>query len=216
VYRLQQLRAKTLAPTNPDHDAHFVGIFLAMAQRHFYNTPPPSSRRDSQWSPGNARPPRPNFQDIKLRILSHDNETAEFLVYTGHVTAKFLERFHDPNRVPQDDNEEGVPGIKIEYTRVPIWPILGLRERLGKAFGEDMVGAFDADEIKTWEDEDETEEQEEEQEQEEEINTNGKRKREAYNDVFNGSFEEESDEEAVLTREKRRRLSEAAPVGLVV
>jgi hypothetical protein len=83
VHRLQQLRAKILIPANADHDTHFVGIFLAMAQRHFYNAPPPSARRESQWSPGNQHPPQPNFQDIKLRILSHDNDTAEFLVYTG-------------------------------------------------------------------------------------------------------------------------------------
>ncbi|KAI9170909.1 hypothetical protein HJFPF1_00386 [Paramyrothecium foliicola] len=211
VYRLQQLRAKTLIPANSDHDAHFVGIFLAMAQRHFYNAPPPSARKGSQWYPSNQHPPQPNFQDLKLRILSHDNDTAEFLVYTGHVTAKFLERFHNTHQVPQEEGEE-VPGIKIEYTRVPIWPILGLRERLGKAFGQDIVGSFNSEEIKTWDEEDEVEDVEEETD---EVQGNGKRKREALSEVFNGSFDSDSEDESVL-QEKRRRLSEAAPVGLVI
>ncbi|KAH6879786.1 hypothetical protein B0T10DRAFT_496050 [Thelonectria olida] len=32
--RLQQLRQRQLAPSNSDQDAYFIGIFLAMAQRH--------------------------------------------------------------------------------------------------------------------------------------------------------------------------------------
>ncbi|KFA80429.1 hypothetical protein S40288_07048 [Stachybotrys chartarum IBT 40288] len=151
VRNLQQLRLKMLIPSNSDKDPYIVAMFLAMAQRHFYAAPPPSSRRNSQWSPGNKRPQCPNFQDIKLKILTHEKEAAEFIVYTGHLSAKFLERFHNPRKVPTGEEGSEPAGIKIEYTRVPIWPILGLRERLGKAMGEKIVGAFDPNQIETWE-----------------------------------------------------------------
>ncbi|KAM6538358.1 hypothetical protein FALCPG4_000232 [Fusarium falciforme] len=113
--------------------------------------PPMTGRRDSRLSPGQGIPPCPNFRDLKLRILTHDTDTSEFIVYTGYVTKDFLEKFHDPFKAPPDDDDAEVTGIKIEYTRVPIWPILGLRERLGKALGQDVVGAFNPDEIETWE-----------------------------------------------------------------
>ena len=199
VWRLQQLRAKMLIPSNADHDAHFVGIFLAMAQKHFYAPPALSSRRDSPMSPDKKIPPCPNFQDITLRILTHDTETAEFLVYTGHITAKFLEKFHNPFKNP--DDEEQTSGIKIEYTRVPIWPILGLRERLGKALGEEVVGQFNPEEVETWE-------------VDREKHETGKRKREVLTEVFNNSFSSESEDEPSLTA-KKRCLSEGTPSGVV-
>ncbi|KAM5527767.1 hypothetical protein FOXYSP1_19640 [Fusarium oxysporum f. sp. phaseoli] len=151
VFRLQQLRARMLVPLNSDHDAHFVGLFLGMAQKHFYPSPPITGRRDSRMSPEQGIPPCPNFHDLKLRILTHDTDTLEFIVYTGYITKEFLEKFHDPFKAPLDDDDAAVSGLKIEYTRVPIWPILGLRERLGKALGQEVVGAFNPDEIKTWE-----------------------------------------------------------------
>jgi hypothetical protein len=237
VWRLQQLRSKLLTPANSDQDAYLVGVFLAMAQRHFYATPPSSPRRDYQWLPGESHPPQPEFRDLKLRILSHDTETAEFLLYTAHVTAKFLERFHHTHDAPKVDGEKDVQGLKIEYTRVPIWPILGLRERLGKALGEDVVGPFDPEEITTWEEDgDDVEEKlpgtdiievqfpdtepffddDKDEAEDERLEANKKRKREALSEVFNGSFDSDSEDETV-EREKRRRLSSATPaVGLVV
>ncbi|KAH7231375.1 uncharacterized protein BKA55DRAFT_524988 [Fusarium redolens] len=151
VFRLQQLRARMLVPSNLDHDAHFVGIFLGMAQKHFYPSPLINGRRDSRISPEQGIPPCPNFHDLKLRILTHDTDTLEFIVYTGYVTKEFLEKFHDPFKAPLDDDDAAVSGLKIEYTRVPIWPILGLRERLGKALGQEVVGAFNPGDIETWE-----------------------------------------------------------------
>lgn len=202
VRRLQQLRAKQLVPADSDHDAHFVAMFLAMAQKHFYTTPPASSRREISMLPGKEIPPCPDFHDVTLRILTHDTDTAEFIVYTGHVTAEFLERFHYPCRVPSNDEEAEVKGIKIEYTRVPIWPILGLRERLGKALGQDVVGQFDPDEIEKWESDSGQ-------------NNGVKRKREALSEVFNESFEQESDDEPALSA-KKRCLREGAPIGVVM
>ncbi|GKU14446.1 unnamed protein product, partial [Fusarium langsethiae] len=144
----QQLRACLLTPSNPDHDAHFVGIFLGMSQRHFY---PVIRKRESRMSTEQGIPPCPEFHDLNLWILTKDTETSEFIVYKGNRTKEFLEKFHDPSKAPADDGEAGVSGLKIEYTRVPIWPILGLGERLGKALAEDVVGASDPEEMETWE-----------------------------------------------------------------
>ncbi|KAK2593512.1 hypothetical protein QQS21_008778 [Conoideocrella luteorostrata] len=145
VFRLRQLHPKALSPANSDHDAYFVAILIAMAQHHFYRAPEPSFCRDSRWS--SEHPP---FKDITLRILTHDDAPGEFIVYTGHVSASFLDRFHDPSKTPMNDDNKA-PGIKIEYTRIPIWPILGLRERLGIAVGKEIVGEFDASELEPWE-----------------------------------------------------------------
>ncbi|EXL65439.1 hypothetical protein FOPG_18333 [Fusarium oxysporum f. sp. conglutinans race 2 54008] len=126
-------------------------FFLGMAQKRFYPSPPITGRRDSRMSPEQGIPPCSNFHDLKLSILTHDTDTLEFIVYTGYVTKEFLENFHDPFKAPLNDDDAAVSGLKIEYTRVPIWPILGLRERLGKASGQEVVGSFNPDEIKTWE-----------------------------------------------------------------
>ncbi|CAG9948174.1 unnamed protein product [Clonostachys rosea f. rosea IK726] len=136
MFRLQQLRGRMLVPSNSDHDAHFVGVFLGMAQKHFYPSLRITSRRDLRISP---------------EILTYDTDTLEFIVYTGYVTKEVLEKFHDLFKAPLDDDDAAVSGLKIEYTRVPIWPILGLRERLGKALGQEVVGAFNPGEIETWE-----------------------------------------------------------------
>ncbi|KAJ6439466.1 fungal specific transcription factor domain-containing protein [Purpureocillium lavendulum] len=216
VFRLQQARSRLLIPADPDHDVQFVAIFLAMAQRHFYNAPPPSSRRDSQWSPAPSKTnlPCPQFEDIKLHILTHDVDEAEFIVYTGHVTAKFLERFHDPLKAPRDETGR-VPGLKIEFMRVPIWPILGLRERLGKALGEGIVGSFDPTEMETWETPADTDllsggaDGRESQ-------SNGKRKREALSEVFNASFDEESDADEDEDVGVKKRCLEGSPLSVMV
>ncbi|QUC21332.1 uncharacterized protein UV8b_05575 [Ustilaginoidea virens] len=208
VARLQQLRAKALLPTNPDHDAHFVAIFLAMAQRHFYGAPAPSSRRDSQWSPSKGAPQRPSFRDVKLRILTHNNDRAEFMVYTGHVTAQFLDRFHEPWKAPQLDGDGVPPGIRIEYTRVPIWPILGLRERLGRALGEEIVGQFDPTRMETWD-----------VDAESGATKDQKRKRQVPSKVCSGSSLEEgteSEKQHSPVKVKRRRLPEGSAIGVAV
>ncbi|KAF4955930.1 hypothetical protein FSARC_11709 [Fusarium sarcochroum] len=202
VFRLQQLKARMFVPSNSDHDAHFVGIFLGMAQKHFYLTPPITGRRDSRMSPKKGIPACPNFQDLKLRILTHDTDTSEFIVFTGYVTKGFLDKFHDPFKAPLDDEDATVSGLKIEYTRVTIWPILGLRERLGKALGQDVVGAFDPDEMETWEKDPEKQGGE-------------KRMREDLLEVTSSSFEEESKEEPA-TAAKKLCLNENTPVGVVM
>ncbi|KAH6980470.1 hypothetical protein EDB80DRAFT_825864 [Ilyonectria destructans] len=150
VERLVQLLTKPLVPSNLNHDAYFVAIFLAMAQKHFYPSPPPSTRRESPMNPQRDIPPSPKFQDLTLYILTHDTDMQDFIVYTGYVTKEFLERFHNPFKGPLGEKVIERSGIRIEYARVPIWPILGLRERLGKALGYSVVGNFDVDKMETW------------------------------------------------------------------
>ncbi|PWI65094.1 hypothetical protein PCL_07393 [Purpureocillium lilacinum] len=134
VFRLQKAKAKRTIPEIPDHDVQFAAIFLAMAQRHFYPTPPASSTRDSFWTtnlPGTPIP-RPNLDNITLHILTEGDDV--LIVYKGHVTRKFLERFHNPFAAPRD--EEGlVCGMHIEYTRVSMKPYLDPQD-LGRALGD--------------------------------------------------------------------------------
>lgn len=209
VWRLQRLRSKMLNPSNDDHDPHLAGIFLAMAQRHFYGLPSPSTRNGQVWEPRETTL-NPTFHNLTLRILTHDNDTAEFIIYTATVTAAFLQRFHDPFNTPEDESGN-VPGMDIQLTRVPIWPILGLRERMGKALGQEIVGPFNQDEIERWEDDGD--------DGDDTPTMSGKRKRKALSEVLNGSFEDDTnDDEAdgpTLTA-KKRRLREGSAVGLVV
>ncbi|OAA41280.1 hypothetical protein NOR_05358 [Metarhizium rileyi] len=206
LQRLMQLQLKTILPANSDHDAHLVAIFLAMAQPHFYRLSLSSMLNFPSIRRGMLR--RPGFEEIKLRILTHDSETGEFIVYTGHITSKFLERFYDPFTAPSsEEGEDGVQGIKIDYSRVPIWPILGLRERLGLGLGEEIVGPFDPSEMETWEHDPEDPEL-----------TGAKRKREFSSDVlngglFDGSFgkETDNDEKRPLKKQSSR---EGSPTGV--
>ncbi|RDA84833.1 hypothetical protein CP532_3155 [Ophiocordyceps camponoti-leonardi (nom. inval.)] len=195
VLRLQIARSKSLMPANPNHDSHFVAIFLAMAQRHFYPLLAPSPRKEVRW--WSSKGLRPDFKDVKLRLLTHDEATGEFIVYTARVTANFLEKFDRPRETPLDADGNAA-GLDIEYTRVPIWPILGLRERLGKALGQDMVGSFDTTKMETWDEEDEVKGR-----------TKAKRKRATF-----GMSEEATDDDEGLVI-KRRRLVENSPVGVV-
>ncbi|CAI6098651.1 unnamed protein product [Clonostachys chloroleuca] len=215
VQRLQQLRSKMLMPANPDQDPHLVGIFLAMAQRHFYGLPTTHGRRFSPWRPPKEISTRPNFRDLKLRILTHDIETSEFIIYTAVVTAQFLDRFHNPFRVPAGSDESELPQMDISYTRVPIWPILGLRERFGKALGQDVVGYFSPDKVETWEVDPEPTEPTASVEPTAAV----KRKHESLNDVLNVNYEGETSEseadEPALSA-KKRCLSEGSPIGVVV
>ncbi|KAF5973463.1 hypothetical protein FBULB1_8288 [Fusarium bulbicola] len=151
---------------------------------------------------GQGISPSPNFHDIKLKILTYDTDASEFIVYTGHITKEFLEKFHDPFKAPLGDDDAVVSGLKIEYTRVSIWPILGLRERLGKALGQEIVGMFNPDEIETWE-------------KDPEKPTAEKRKRDDLTKVVISCSKEETEEEPAIVS-KKRRLNEGTPVDLVM
>lgn len=189
VSNLQKLRSKRLVPEDSDHDSYLVAIMTAIAQSQCY---PPrlgsssrsSSQKSSQGSSGptEASRPQPEFRDVPVRLLSQDNDAAEFVVYSTIVTAAFLKRFSEPTKAPStDDFLTG--GLRVDVTRVPIWPVLGLKERLASALGTEIAGegcsqAADA-EIETWESE---------QERKMRLN-NLKRRREALSEVFSTSFD---------------------------
>ncbi|KKY31013.1 hypothetical protein UCDDA912_g09054 [Diaporthe ampelina] len=125
----------------------------------------------------------PEFRDVPVKIITQDQGAAEFVIYSAVVTAVFLKRFACPSKAPKvTDMQDG--GLNIKVTRVQIWPVLGLKERLAKALGTEIAGelachdAADTD-IETWE-----------TEQERAFRLgNLKRKREALSEVFNKSFE---------------------------
>lgn len=66
------------------------------------------------------------------------------------MPAAFLTMFHEPHKTPKGDSE-----VKIGYTHVPVWPVLGLKERLGQALGREVVGDFDPHNMETFPDEEE-------------------------------------------------------------
>ncbi|PSR80843.1 hypothetical protein BD289DRAFT_53427 [Coniella lustricola] len=155
VANLQRLRSKRLVPAKADHDSFIVATMLAMAQSRCY---PPGSRfpsrnssfRSSQSTeaPSEDEPQQPVFRDVPVIILSQDSDTAEFVVYKAVVSTSFLKRFAEPTKAPVAKG-----GLEIEVTRVPVWPVLGLKERLAQAM--DLFGAasldFSDDEFETWE-----------------------------------------------------------------
>ncbi|KAL1838498.1 hypothetical protein VTJ49DRAFT_2605 [Mycothermus thermophilus] len=154
VARLQKLRAKMLVPADPAEDPYIIAIMLAMAQAHCYRESPSSSRASSQTS--SSSPPSsngrrtvrvapPSFRDVRVQIITHDEGSDAgsdpcLYVYTATVTATFLERFFSPHKAPRPrPGEDPTAGIDIACTPVNIWPVLGLRERLARALGDEIA-----------------------------------------------------------------------------
>ncbi|KAI1745287.1 hypothetical protein F4680DRAFT_401689 [Xylaria scruposa] len=131
VLRLQALRAKLLTPKNADEDPHYLGLMVAMAQQYVYTNLKAAT---------NFKP-----RDVEVRVLAVAEEDNAFVVYTGIVPAALLSMFHEPDTAPTSNSE-----VIISHARVPVWPVLGLKERLGKALGPDLVGHFDDDTIDTF------------------------------------------------------------------
>ncbi|RYP19857.1 hypothetical protein DL765_003111 [Monosporascus sp. GIB2] len=185
VHRLQALRSKMLMPKNQDEDQYILAVMITLAQQAAYS---------ETASSGATFHPR----DLKIRVLSTSEDDDAFIVYTGIVPAAFLRMFHEPEKAPPGDTK-----IHISYAQVPIWPVLGLKERLGQALGSEVVGDFDALNMETYEDElpptPET--------------PSPKRRREVLTEVFNASFSEDRDSDSpVEMLGKRRRLEEAGSV----
>lgn len=168
VANLQRLRSKRLIPQNVDHDPYLVAIMIAVAQWHCY---PPSSRSAStsssqRSSQGSQSGPdtysqRPEFRDVPVKIITQDSITAEFVIHSAVVTAAFLKRFACPFKAPHAEDPLG-GGLNIEVTKVQIWPVLGLKERLAKALGPEIAGGLACSDIvdgdvETWETEQERE-----------------------------------------------------------
>ncbi|KZL64681.1 hypothetical protein CI238_11857 [Colletotrichum incanum] len=150
VERLNKLSYKTFAPLNAHQDPFLAGVTLALAQRPFYHEPRPPAAKSSH-----SLAVSPSFNDkvhdVAVHILTIDDRDPDvpyFIVHDGVVTEALLRKFHNPVENPQPTGE--ADGMRIEYTRVPIWPVLGLKERLGKALGKDIVGDFNEDHIEMW------------------------------------------------------------------
>ncbi|KAI8957949.1 hypothetical protein F5Y11DRAFT_337926 [Daldinia sp. FL1419] len=218
IYRLQKLRSERLVPKNPDEDHYILALILGMAQQHVYGN----------MITGEDFVPK----DVEVRVLIVSKDDSSFVVYSSVVPAAFLSMFHQPGKSPQGDTK-----ITIEYQHVPIWPVLGLRERLGQALGKDLIGEFDVDRMETFGGElrDNLEEGNNISLDEElgialqelhkkdystpssaRIGLSPKRKREIFSEVFNGSFSEDCESSGYPSEllAKRRRLEEGR-VGVV-
>lgn len=126
IYRKRQL-------TN---DVYLVSVFLAMAQSYWMGQPPLKEGQPTLRFPKPL--PQQYFGNTKMTILSFDDETAEFIVYTGFVTGDFLRRFYAPAE-KSFHLKRLVPGIKIEVRRVPVRPVQTFQDRLGTALGQSII-----------------------------------------------------------------------------
>lgn len=157
VQRLQHLRSRQLIPSDENHDSHYLAIMLAMAQSYFYSGA--CSKASSQASPrfGGGKvleDPPPSFANVTVHLITNADDTAEFVVYKAEITSTFLERFAHPTKAPAEDVDSG---LDITFHRVPVWPILGLKERLARALGQEIAGDLamheydgESDYIETW------------------------------------------------------------------
>lgn len=195
VSSLQKLRSKRLVPATRGHDAYLVAVMLAIAQSQCYPSRSSklpsrfSSQRSSQQSMDEPLEPQPKFRDIPVRLLSQDTDAAEFIVYSTTVTTDLLRRFDDMSWAPHVKKEQN-RDLRIEVTRVPIWPLLGLKERLAEALGEDISSevcqTLANTDIETWE-----------TEEERGLRLGSlKRKRVALPDLYNKSFDFEGSDSA--------------------
>lgn len=166
VTNLQGLRSKRLTPKDPDHDPYIIAVMIAVAQSQCY---PPSSRSSSKSSSqkssqGSQRgyqtySPQPNFRDVPVTIITQDYNEAEFVIQSAVVTAALLKRFAFPSKAFRAvDSLSG--DLDVEVTKVPVWPVLGLKERLAKALGPELAGDLACsdisdEDIETWETEQE-------------------------------------------------------------
>lgn len=146
VRRLNKLSYSKAVLSSTKEDPSLAAVILVLAQRPFYREPMPSTNGSSVSSPAFSSLKEPKFHDITVHILTvDDNEPSSpcFTVYKGLVTKELLYKLPESIKGPQaagDATQTGTMerkrGIHIESTRVLVWPILGLKERLGKALGK--------------------------------------------------------------------------------
>ncbi|KAH6680011.1 hypothetical protein F5X68DRAFT_263687 [Plectosphaerella plurivora] len=151
VKSLVAKRVSLVLPKDPDQDPFLAAAFIAMAQDRFYPATPESKGMTGKITKRQFRDrPMPKFADTKLRILT-TNGNQTFSVYTTTVTAKVLTALHHPTaeelRSGPDDHT-----MDIEHTKVDVFPLLGLKERLARALGEDLVGEVNLDGMELFED----------------------------------------------------------------
>ncbi|KAK8120377.1 hypothetical protein PG999_004497 [Apiospora kogelbergensis] len=131
VHRLQKIRANRLVPSNVNEDQYFLAVMIAMAQNSVYA----DNLEGINFSP----------KDVRVRLMTTSKNNDAFIVYTATVPAASLMMFHKPHKAPVGDAK-----ILVDYIRVPIWPVMGLKERLGQVLGREVVGHFDQDNMETF------------------------------------------------------------------
>jgi len=231
VQRLQRLRSKQLIPFDEDQDAHYVAIMLAMAQSHVYGAagsrPQPGSPPRFGGGKLLENPPT-SFANVTVHLMTHSEDTADFVVYEAEITATFLERFANPTKAPAEDADSG---LDITFHRVPIWPILGLKERLAQAFGPEIAGdaalknwGDESNDIETWLDPEEKHNRQRIRKRIAAVSLKRRRaaeqqERAALSEVVNSSFEDDATscgsarsekDMPVLSPDAKRRCTRAA------
>ncbi|KAK4145099.1 uncharacterized protein C8A04DRAFT_27098 [Dichotomopilus funicola] len=157
IQRLQELRHKMLVPADADHDPYIVAMLIAMAQAHIFRESSPRSSPSSSQGRGTVHMLPVSFRDVTVQVIMHDegqSPESRFSVYTATITKTFLKRFMFPYSAPEGQAASQDAGINITYTPVNFWPILGLKERLAKALGEELGGEglyADPEHIGLWE-----------------------------------------------------------------
>ncbi|KAH7012759.1 uncharacterized protein B0I36DRAFT_356118 [Microdochium trichocladiopsis] len=136
VQRLHDLRSKNLRPSNMDEDPYFVAAIIALAQQAVYTVDAQSRR--TLFIP----------RDVEVRVITVSEEEECFIVYSTVVPAARIKMFDQPNTAPESPAD-----IHIKHTRVPVWPVLGLKERLGHVLGREVVGDFNKNGMVTYKDE---------------------------------------------------------------
>ncbi|KAI1811226.1 hypothetical protein GGS20DRAFT_563986 [Poronia punctata] len=131
VMHLKRLRAKKMVPRNYEEDAYILASMLSMAQQSVY----------ADISRGTGFVAR----DVETHLLTMAENEHAFIVYSATIPAAVLSMFDKPDIAPPSD-----PEIKVEYCRVAAWPVLGLKERLGKALGPNLVGHIDDETMESW------------------------------------------------------------------
>ncbi|KAK1760229.1 hypothetical protein QBC47DRAFT_2493 [Echria macrotheca] len=160
VKRLLKLRSKMLMPDREEQDVYIAALLIAMAQNHFYR---PTSMPKEPGSQEGIPPPKvttvahPQFREIKVQVIMHEEGTSNwpnFIVYSTVFTKEFLERLRYPEKACGVTSGFEYPeGIEIDYTNVPFFPLLGLKERLAKALGREVGGDphyWDPEKIEFW------------------------------------------------------------------
>ncbi|KAI5862444.1 hypothetical protein GGS23DRAFT_100801 [Durotheca rogersii] len=140
VIRLNELHARKREPADPFEDAYLVAIMIAMAQQRV-------DAETAKLKATGASNVGLVLSDIPVSVMTISDDDTCFVIYKATVSKTLLEMFNEPGKAPQGSTQ-----TTIEYVQVPIWPLLGLKERLGLALGKSVVGDFDENTIQTFDD----------------------------------------------------------------
>ncbi|KAI2631817.1 hypothetical protein GGR54DRAFT_610 [Hypoxylon sp. NC1633] len=119
--RYERQRIREREPQDLAHDHHIFATMLTMAQQHAY----PSVSVGDGFSP----------KDVPVSVITLSHKDKSFVIYRSVIPSALLCMFDNPHEAPPTN----VKAI-IKYKRVPIYPLIGLKERLGSALGRIVMG----------------------------------------------------------------------------